>query len=179
MTISGNDFRASTAGTADNGTDVTITAAVTSFTIGSRNHFAGDGYYINNLNAQNIDLSATTGTTFSVGNNFRIEDRMYDKVDNAASGLITWAPETVFVTAPGTHSTCTADTDSSIQSALTPFPWAKPAGLSTLRAASGHPRRLFRGQPDHDHRGVDAPGRLSGHDDHRWRRRDAKRGRDG
>ncbi len=148
VSISGNDFRGTTAGTADNGTDLTITAAVTDFTIGNNNHFAGDGYYINNLNAQNIDLTVTSGTTYGaydpavLTDNFRIEDRMYHKVDNAASGLITWVADNVYVTAPTTHSTGTTDTDSSIQQGINAVPtpstgWTVNVEAGTYNLSAG------------------------------------------
>ena len=121
VSISGNDFRGASASTTNNWIDLTIMPAVTDFTVGDGNRFAGDVYYIDDLNAQNLDLTATTGTTYGTYNpavladNFRIEDRMYHKVDSAASGLINWVANEVYVTAPGTHSTLSADSDSSIQ----------------------------------------------------------------
>src|SRR5262249_50685628 len=61
---------------------------------------------------------SSNGTTFDETNNFRIEDKMHHREDtdlSVTNGLITWVAGNVFVTAPGTHSPGSTDTDSSIQ----------------------------------------------------------------
>ncbi len=99
-TISSNDFD----GTADNATDLEISSTAGIVTIGSDNAFAGESYFINNGTSQSYDLSAN-GTTFDQADNFRIEDRMFHKLDDATKGLITWNAGKVYVTDAGTdHS---------------------------------------------------------------------------
>src|SRR5207253_3117962 len=106
---------------ADNGTDVAI--GNTGVTIGANNAFAGDTYFINNQSIQSYDLSAN-GTTFDQASNFRIEDRMFHKVDfgNTSAGLITWVANNVYVTAPSTASPGSSDTDSDIQRGIDAAP---------------------------------------------------------
>ena len=70
--------------------------------------------YVDNQTTQAFYLSSD-GTKFSQSKNFRIEDRIYHAVDNESLGLITWVANNVFVTAPGTASGTTTDTDSNIQ----------------------------------------------------------------
>ncbi len=109
-TLTGNDFDGAT----DNLTDLELSASATSLTVGNGNQFAGDNYYINNGSTLNIDLTSNS-TTFDDANNYRIEDHIFHKVDNLARGLVTWVAGNVFVTAPGTATGTTTDTDSSIQ----------------------------------------------------------------
>ena len=57
---------------------------------------------------------------------------MFHKVDDTSKGLITWVAHNTFVTAPGSHSVGTTDTDSSIQRGID----ATPAG-DTLNIEGG------------------------------------------
>jgi autotransporter-associated beta strand protein/parallel beta-helix repeat protein len=110
--VTSNNF----AGTTNNNTDVRFDSSTGTVTFGAGNSFAGNEFYIDNQSAENFDL--TSGSTFSqtgVDANFRIEDRIFHKVDDLAKGLVTWVAGNLYVTAPGTHSTGSSDTDSSIQ----------------------------------------------------------------
>ena len=115
--------------TQENGTDLELDSSGATLTGGlTGNTFAGNSYYINNGTASDIDA---TGDNFDDSgsaqtNNFRIEDRMFHKVDDETKGLITWVANNDFVTAPGTHSTGTTDTDSTIQRGID----AAPAGFT-------------------------------------------------
>ncbi|HEV8606849.1 MAG TPA: right-handed parallel beta-helix repeat-containing protein [Tepidisphaeraceae bacterium] len=91
----------------DNGTDIFIghdAGAVVSI---HGNHFAGDDFFINNQSSLNIDA---TGNTFDVASNFRVEDLVFHKMDDAAApslglGLVTWVANNLYVTDAGTdHS---------------------------------------------------------------------------
>ena len=102
--------------TNDNATDLLIESGAGTVTIGNGNQFAGDTYFIDNQSAQNIDLSATSGTTFDQTDNFRIEDKMHHRVDTdlaATNGLISWVAGNLYVTAPTVAPL--PSTDSSIQ----------------------------------------------------------------
>ncbi len=115
--VAGNDFTGATA----NVTDLYIASTAGSVTIGDGNKFDGSNYFINNQSSQNFDLSAFTSTVYGSYNpatltdNYRIEDRMYHKVDDLSKGLITWVANNLYVTAPGSLSGTTTDTDSTIQ----------------------------------------------------------------
>ena len=98
-----------------NTTDLEIDSGAGAVTIGADNAFHATGDYIDNLSSQNFDLSSN-GTTFDQSNNFRIEDRMFDRVNNSSSGLITWVPNNVFVSAVGTGPS--GMTDSNIDRAI-------------------------------------------------------------
>ncbi|MCL4202554.1 MAG: autotransporter-associated beta strand repeat-containing protein, partial [Pirellulaceae bacterium] len=110
VTVSGNDFRGASATppTGDNATDLRITSTVTGFTVGAGNLFAGDTYFIDNQNAQNIDLTSYTSANFegldpaTLADNFRIEDKMRHGPDGAGLGVITWVEANLYVTTPGT-----------------------------------------------------------------------------
>ena len=123
VSISGNDFRGATVGTIDNGTDLKITAGVASFAVGAGNLFAGNTYFIDNQNAQNIDLTSYTSANFeglnpsTLADNFRIEDKMHHKVDtdNTSAGTIYWVAQNVYVTGP---LIAPVSTDSSIQQGI-------------------------------------------------------------
>ena len=91
--VSGVDFGDAGAGPV-NGTDLQIDSTAGAVTDGGGNKFAGT-QYIDNEAAGNIDATADT---FSVSDNFVIEDRIYHKIDNAPSGLVTWVLNNVYVT---------------------------------------------------------------------------------
>ncbi|MDA8744149.1 tandem-95 repeat protein [Rubripirellula amarantea] len=95
--LTGNNFD----GAVDNATDVRISSNTGTVTIGGGNAFAGDGYFIENLSPQAINLVGTT-STFDESDNFDIEDKMYHAPDTAASGLIRVVAGELFVTTPGT-----------------------------------------------------------------------------
>ena len=102
--ITGNDFEGSP--NADNAVDVLlaidaggISGAMTG------NTFAGTTYYIDNLSGNDISALKTDGNVYDTGDaletsDFRIEDRMYHKVDDINSGLVSWVANNVFVTNP-------------------------------------------------------------------------------
>ncbi|MFG0253535.1 MAG: right-handed parallel beta-helix repeat-containing protein, partial [Rhodopirellula sp. JB053] len=98
VTLVNNNFGG---GTSDNGTDVRIMATADTVTIGDGNTFAADGYFIENLSSQDIDLVGTT-STFDEADNFRIEDKMFHALDDASSGLVRVVANELFVTTPGT-----------------------------------------------------------------------------
>ena len=102
-------------GAADNTTDVLVGAATAAgaTTFGAGNSFAGDDYYVNNQSANAIDLTASQ--IYDVTGNFRIEDRIFHKVDDTTKGLVTFVTNNVYVTAPDTKSGTTTDSDSNIQ----------------------------------------------------------------
>ena len=66
-----------------NTTDLEIDSGAGAVTIGADNAFHATGDYIDNLSSQNFDLSSN-GTTFDQSNNFHIEDRMFDRVNNSS-----------------------------------------------------------------------------------------------
>jgi len=93
-------------GTTDNTTDVQLDAGAGAVTFGNDNQFAGDSFFIDNRSAEDLDLTTQTGTSFEgLSNNFRIEDKMYHKVDDLANGLTRWVAGNLYVTDAGTdHS---------------------------------------------------------------------------
>ena len=99
--VTGNDFD----DTADNGTDLLLTATAGAVTSVASNTFAGDTFYIDNQSTQDID--ATTNT-FDEASNFRIEDKIHHEMDTDLSignGLVTWVSGNLYVTDAGTdHS---------------------------------------------------------------------------
>ena len=122
--VSGNDF---TGGVA-NGTDLLMTSsAATDIAIGAGNKFAGSNYFIDNRTSESFDLTGYTASNFNgldpatLSGDFRIEDRMYHKVDNISSGLITWVANNVYVTQRGTGAN-----DETIQGGVD----AAPAGFT-------------------------------------------------
>jgi len=96
-TVSGNIFN----GTLDNDVDLLLESTVGTVTIGPGNSFAGDTRYIENHTAQFFDLTGPNAQTYEEINNFRIEDKMYHALNDAACGLITWVADTLFVSAGG------------------------------------------------------------------------------
>ncbi|MFO0789325.1 MAG: right-handed parallel beta-helix repeat-containing protein [Pirellulales bacterium] len=102
----GNNFNDAT----DNGTDILIDATAGAVTDAGNNAFAGDSFYIDNQSTQNINA---TGDTFDEASNYRIEDKMFHKVDDLSKGLVTWVAGNLYVTTPVMGST-----DSSIQRAI-------------------------------------------------------------
>lgn len=90
----------------DNGTDLQIAPDSAAVAIGGNNAFAGDSFYLINGLATDYDLSAN-GTTFESADGFAIEDAIFHKMDNPASGLVTWSPGEWFVT-PASGSIQTA-----------------------------------------------------------------------
>ena len=96
-----NDFDGG-AGT-DNGIDLQILASAGTVAVPTTNAFAGDTYFIDDQSTQSFNLVGQ-GNTLDETDNFRIEDKMYHKVDNSSLGLITWVAGNVYVTAPGTFA---------------------------------------------------------------------------
>jgi VCBS repeat-containing protein len=119
--VTGNNFNDS----ADNATDLRIDSGVGAVTIGAGNSFAGDTFYIDNRSTQSFNISAAVSNaqTFDLANNFRIEDKMFHRVDsgNTSAGLITWVDKNVYVTNPLIAPT---STDSSIQLGVDAVPVA-------------------------------------------------------
>ena len=107
-TITGNTF----GGTTDNLVDVRVASTATAVTIGNGNTFTGDTYFIENLSGLDIDLVGNT-STFDETNGFRIEDKLYHALDDAATGLIRVSAIELFVTTPGTGAS-----DETIQNAI-------------------------------------------------------------
>ncbi len=96
-TVSGNIFN----GTTDNEVDLLLESTAGIVTIGPGNSFAGDTRYIENHTSQSFDLTGTNAQIYEETDNFRIEDKMYHALDNAACGLITWVADTLFVSTGG------------------------------------------------------------------------------
>ncbi|MBW8884330.1 MAG: hypothetical protein JF612_06030, partial [Planctomycetia bacterium] len=107
-TVDSNDFEG--AANPDNGTDLRLDS--TAGQVGgvthtlSGNTFAGTTY-IDNRSPQNLTALATANT-YKRDNanvetdNFAIENRVYHKIDNAASGLVTWDAGDIYVTPAAT-----------------------------------------------------------------------------
>ena len=79
-TVAGNTFTG-------NATDLRIDAGISGTTIGAGNTFAGTNYFIDNRSSQSFDLTGYGSANFAgldpavLADNFRIEDKMYHKVD--------------------------------------------------------------------------------------------------
>ena len=96
-------------GATDNAIDLQIDPAAGTVTMAAGNQFAGDNYFVDNRSSQSLDLTSYTSTNFeglnpaTLTDNFRIEDKMYHKVDApTTSGLIRWGAGNLYVSAPGT-----------------------------------------------------------------------------
>jgi hypothetical protein len=89
-----NDFDDAT----DNTIDVQIQAG-SIMTSGGGNQFAGDNYYVENLSATAINI---TTDLFDQMNDYRVADRIYDALDNVASGLVRFDGTNLYVSNPGT-----------------------------------------------------------------------------
>ncbi len=134
--VTGNNFDDTT----DNGTDLQIDSTASSVTIGAGNTFAGEKYFIDNQSTQSFDLTPENSnaqnyeglSTANLADDFRIEDHMFHKVDDASKGLITWVKDNVYVTTPGSVTVGSSDTDSDIQRGVDA---ASPATRSTSRQA--------------------------------------------
>ena len=108
----------------ENGTDLLLASAAPTLTgTGGlkSNTFAGTNFYINNGTASDIVTANTFDTAGSVEtNNYRIEDRVFHKVDDTSKGLVTWVAGNTFVTNPAAaNPDSSASTDSSISVAST------------------------------------------------------------
>ncbi len=121
VTLSNSDFDSGS----PNQTDIRLEDSAGTMTIMNGNAFAASDYFIDNRSAQPLDLTSQTGGSFggldpatNPTDNFRIEDKMYHRVDDASLGLITWVSDNVYVTAPGTQTPGSTDTDSSIQGGI-------------------------------------------------------------
>ena len=79
--VASNSFEGG--GSADNGTDLLIENA--GVAIGANNAFAGDTLFIDNQSSTDYDLTSN-GTTFDESNDFRIEDKVFHKVDDLSQG---------------------------------------------------------------------------------------------
>ena len=95
-TFTGNDFDDAT----DNTVDLQIQAGSV-VTSGGGNQWAGNKYYVENLSSSPLDI---IGETYDESNNFRRSDRIYDALDNAASGLVRFFATDHYVSTPGTGS---------------------------------------------------------------------------
>src|SRR4029079_14505314 len=111
--VTSNNF----VGGPDNGTDLQLDSTAGSLTTLTGNAFAGNTFFIDNQSTQNLNVTAGTGNTFDESNNYRIEDKMFHRVDNLATGLVTWVANNVWITQPGGGST-----DSSIQRGVNALP---------------------------------------------------------
>ena len=143
---------------------------------GAGNQFGGDEYFINNLSPLDISLPATYDSTNFDGltNNFRIEDKMFHKVDDASSGLITWVPDSVFVTSPQIVNPDGTTSDSSIQNGVN----AAAAGYTVnIESGTYYESNITITKPvtiDGDYTGTDrsavvvAPAIADAHDDSTW-----------
>ena len=105
--IAGNIFSS----TNKNLTDVRLDGANGNLTVGAGNQFSATNYFIENRSPNAVNLVGTS-STFDAADNFRIEDKMFHRVDqgNTAAGLVTWIANQVYVTKPEVGSS-----DSSIQ----------------------------------------------------------------
>jgi parallel beta-helix repeat protein len=105
--LADNDFNGPT-NDEDNVIDLQLLSGAGTVTFGAGNKFGGKTYFIDNQDDQPINLTSYGVLNFEgynpavLADDFRIEDRMYHKVDNISSGLITWAANNVYVSAPGT-----------------------------------------------------------------------------
>jgi hypothetical protein len=106
--VDGNNFEG---GAGDNVTDLRLDADAGAIVGGALtgNTFAGSTYFIDNRSAQDLTaLRSPHGDNFyNIGgaptsDDFAIEGRIFHEVDNAASGLVTWVPNTIFVTPTST-----------------------------------------------------------------------------
>jgi autotransporter-associated beta strand protein/parallel beta-helix repeat protein len=118
-----------------NGTDLflfdTTTTLVTvsnSATAAQRNRFAGD-YFVQNLTDTDFDLTQYTAAELAglspatKTDNFRIEDRIFHKVDSNTVGLVTWVANKVYVTDSTVPDVGGGpSTDSSIQAGIDAVP---------------------------------------------------------
>ena len=109
--VNDNDFTGT-----PNGTDIRLDSSAGTVTLDARagihsgNLFGGSNYFVDNRSSINtFDLTSYTSVNFAgldpatLANDFRIEDKMYHKVDApTTSGLITWVANNVYVSAPGT-----------------------------------------------------------------------------
>jgi nitrous oxidase accessory protein NosD len=132
-TVNDNNFEGGLS--PDNGTDLRIDSTAGGITGGvlTGNTFAG-ATYIDQRSPQDLTaLRVPFGTnTYNVAgvattDDFAIENRVFHKVDNAASGLVTWAPTPLFVT-PATTPTPTDNDYTRIKNAIE----AAPDGGSVL-----------------------------------------------
>src|SRR5205823_1860351 len=95
-TFNNNNFEGGAANP-DNGTDLRLGATAGPVAGGTitGNTFAGTTFYIDNQSTQNLTALATSNVykrdnATVETNNFRIEDKMFHKVDDPTKGLITW-----------------------------------------------------------------------------------------
>ena len=103
--VTGNDFNY--AGSTANGTDLRLDSDAGLVTGGTLtgNTFAGTTY-IDNRSPQNLTALATpAGTNIYMRDdatvetdNFAIRNRIFDKIDSASSGLVTWVANNIYVT---------------------------------------------------------------------------------
>ena len=116
VALSNNNFDGGSSAD-DNTVDLLIDSGAASVTTAG-DTFAANEYYIDNQSTLNIDATADSFHNVSATDtNFRIEDKMYHKVDDLSLGLVTWVADTVFVTSPQINNAYdnSASTDSSIQ----------------------------------------------------------------
>jgi parallel beta-helix repeat protein len=87
---------------AGNATDLYLGSLSGGITSLSSNSFSGHDWYIQNHSPQAINA---TGNTFDASSNFRIEDKIFHKMDDGALGLVSWVGGNLYVTDGGTdHS---------------------------------------------------------------------------
>src|SRR5205823_10679363 len=109
--VNNNNF----AGAPDNGTDLQLTSSAGSLSALTGNAFAGNTFFIDDASTQNIDMTAGTGNTMDVANNYRIEDHMHHRMDTnlaTSNGLITWVAGNLYVTDAGTDHSIQRGNDS-------------------------------------------------------------------
>ncbi|MCC6123956.1 MAG: right-handed parallel beta-helix repeat-containing protein, partial [Pirellulales bacterium] len=99
-------------------TDVRLDGSDSNLTVYPGNQFSATNYFIENYSPNAVSFTGAV-QTFDVVGNFRIEDKMFHKVDagNTAAGLVTWIANQVYVTKPEVGST-----DSSIQRGIDAAP---------------------------------------------------------
>jgi uncharacterized delta-60 repeat protein len=124
--VTGNNF----AGSTSNGTDLEIESTAGAVTIGDGNAFAGSTDYIENLSAENFDLSGDTTTTFggfnaattavtatSLPSFYATEDKIVDAIDQSGLGLVRIHSGNVFVT-PNSYISPAVDDTGAVQRAI-------------------------------------------------------------
>ena len=104
-----------------------------------------DNFYIQDYSSQNIDA---TGNLFDAASNFRVEDKVWHKMDDDAVGLVTWVANNLYVTDAGTdhsiqHAIDIASAGNTINVEAGNYPEDvlvdKPLATSASQNSSGQP----------------------------------------
>jgi len=101
-------------GVTDNATDLQILSTAGTVSIGAGNIFAGENLFIDNQSNQSYNLTSYGAANFegldptllpsASSDNYRIEDKIFHKVDDSNKGLVTWVANNVYVTDGGTDN---------------------------------------------------------------------------